>query len=440
MKKIFLIIEREFLTRVKKKSFILTTILVPVLLAGLMVVPFLIQSVKDDRQKTIIVVDRSGLAEKALVNADNIVFHFRPEASLDSLKQQCEKEGWYAIVTVSPMDEESQVSVGIYAFRQINMEVQNQVKRNLEKAVEQYKLDAYQIPGLDAILASIKTKIPIKTFVWGDDGKEKATHTGLSMGISYILSFMIYMFIFMFGSMVMRGVIEEKNNRIVEVIVSSVKPFQLMMGKITGVASVGLLQFIIWILLTLLLAAVGQSFFPATSAAGMAPAIAGSAGAEVSQVMNDTILSDIFGKLNSINFVAIIAAFLLYFLFGYFLYAALFAAIGSAVENEADTQQLTIPVTIPLILGIFLMMHTFQYPDSSLSFWGSIIPFTSPMVMMARIPFGVPFWQIALSLSLLFLTFIATVWFAGKIYRVGILMYGKKPTLKEMWKWVKYKS
>ena len=440
MKKIFLIIEREFLTRVKKKSFIITTILVPVLLAGLMVVPFFIQSVKDDRQKTIIVIDKSGLAEKALTDTENILFHFRPEASLDSLKQQFEKEGWYAIATISPINEEKQASIGMYAFRQINMDVQNHVERNMEKALEQYKLASYQIPDLDVILASIKTKIPVKTYVWGDDGKEKATHAGLSMGVSYIFSFMIYMFILAFGNMVMRGVIEEKNSRIIEVIVSSVKPFQLMMGKITGVASVGLLQFIIWILLTLVLATVAQSFFTIPPPADMMPAIAGNVGAEVTKTLESTIASDILGMLSAINFVAIIAAFLFYFLFGYLLYAALFAAVGSAVENEADTQQLTIPVTIPLILGIFLMLHTFQHPDSSLSFWGSIIPFTSPMVMMARMPFGVPFWQIALSLSLLFVTFVAIVWFAAKIYRVGILMYGKKPTFREMWKWIRYKN
>jgi ABC-2 type transport system permease protein len=216
-----------------------------------------------------------------------------------------------------------------------------------------------------------------------------------------------------------------------------VKPFQLMMGKITGVASVGLLQFIIWIVLTLVLVTVGQGFFAAaTPPADMVQSMTGIAGEEVTKAMNGA-LPDIFGMLSSINFVAIIGAFLFYFLFGYFLYAALFAAVGSAVENEADTQQLIIPVTIPLIIGIFLMLHTFQYPDSSLSFWGSVIPFTSPMVMMARIPFGVPFWQIALSLSLLFLTFLAVVWFAAKIYRVGILMYGKKPTLREIWKWTR---
>ncbi|MDR1405982.1 MAG: ABC transporter permease, partial [Prevotellaceae bacterium] len=254
MKKIFLIIEREFQTRVKKKSFIITTILVPVLFAGLMVVPFFIQSMKDDRQKTIVVIDRSGLAEKALENTEQTVFHFRPEASLDSLKQQFEREGWYAVVTIGAPDEKKQVAVAMHAFKQINMDVQSYVERQMEKAVEQYKLEAYRIPGLDTILASVKTRIPVRTFVWGDNGEEKASHTGISMGISYILSFMIYMFIFMFGGIVMRGVIEEKNSRIVEVIVSSVKPFQLMMGKITGVASVGLLQFIIWIALTLILA------------------------------------------------------------------------------------------------------------------------------------------------------------------------------------------
>jgi ABC-2 type transport system permease protein len=213
-----------------------------------------------------------------------------------------------------------------------------------------------------------------------------------------------------------------------------------MMGKITGVASVGLLQFIIWIALTLILATAAQGFLAAPPPADMMQTMTGGAGAELTQAMGKTMASDIFGMLATINFVSIIAAFLFYFLFGYFLYAALFAAVGSAVENDADAQQLTIPITIPLILGMFLMLHTFQYPDSSLSFWGSMIPFTSPMVMMARIPFGVPFWQIALSLSLLLATFTGTVWFAGKIYRTGILMYGKKPTLREILKWVRYRS
>jgi ABC-2 type transport system permease protein len=433
MNKIFLIIEREFLTRVKKKSFLVMTLLAPLLFAALMVVPVFIQGMKDDERKTIAVIDRSGLAEKALQNSDNFTFVFLPGVTLDSLKQNFNRENLYAVATISAMDEKKQPVIDLYAFKQTNMDVQRYIERGFNDAVEQHKLASYNIQGLDAIIASIKTDIKLNTFVWGDDGKEKATNTGLYMGISYILSFMIYMFIFMFGNMVMRGVIEEKSSRIIEVIVSSVKPFQLMMGKIIGIASVGLLQFIIWVVLTFGIAAVFQGVL--SEPAGLDTGLE-----NIPQAMPAGDASSILSMLGSINFTAIIVSFLLYFLFGYLLYASMFAAIGSAVENEADTQQLIIPVTIPLIIGIFLMLHTFQYPDSSLSFWASIIPFTSPMVMMARIPFGVPFWQVALSLSLLFITFVGMAWMAGKIYRTGILMYGKKPTLKEMLKWMNYKN
>ncbi len=213
-----------------------------------------------------------------------------------------------------------------------------------------------------------------------------------------------------------------------------------MMGKIVGVASVGLVQFLIWIVLTLVVSIVAQGFLGTGDISQTMPMGAMAGGEAIQQIADPSMASEIFGMLASVNFPAIILTFLFYFLFGYLLYASMYAAIGSAVENEADTQQLILPVTIPLIIGLFLMMHTFQYPDSSLSFWASMIPFTSPMVMMARVPFGVPFWQIALSLTILFATFVGVAWFAAKIYRTGILMYGKKPSLKEMWKWMKYKN
>jgi len=442
MKKIFLIIEREFLTRVKKKSFIITTILVPILMAGLMVVPFLIQSLKDNEKKTIVVVDQSGLAAAALENTSDITFDFRPEASIDSLRKNFNKEELYAVVSIGNLDGQKQPTVDMYSFKQVNLDVQKQVERSMEQAIEEYKLNSYDIAGLDTIMASIKTNLNVKSFVWDESGKEKSSNTVVYMGISYFLTFIIYIFIFLFGNMVMRGVIEEKANRIIEVIVSSVKPFQLMMGKIIGVASVGLLQFIIWVILTFGLGIAAQSIFLKPSPEMISQSVGQGMVSEetVQQLMQDPAINDIMATIMGINFLPIILSFFFFFLFGYLLYAAMFAAVGSAVENEADTQQLMIPITIPLVVGLLLMMHTFQYPDSSLSVWASMIPFTSPMVMMARVPFGVPFWQIALSLSLLFTTFVGMAWFAGKIYRTGILMYGKKASLKEMWKWLKYKN
>nr|MBP9019707.1 ABC transporter permease [Bacteroidales bacterium] len=257
----------------------------------------------------------------------------------------------------------------------------------------------------------------------------------INMAISYIASFLIYMFIFMFGSMVMRGVIDEKSNRVVEVIISSVKPFELMLGKIIGVGAVALLQFLIWVVLTFAIIFGAQAFMGVdlASAGGSVPGALpegfSASGGKVGEIL---------AALAGINFGYIILSFLAYFILGYLLYASMFAAVGSAVDNETDTQQLTIPITLPLIIGLFLMIHAFRFPDSSLSFWGSIIPFTSPMVMMARVPFGVPLWQMILSIVLLLATFIFMTYLSAKIYRVGILSYGKKASWKDLMKWLKF--
>jgi len=296
-------------------------------------------------------------------------------------------------------------------------------------------------------LKDIKTNVSIKTFTIGEEGDEKVGMVEIYMAIAYISSFMIYMFIFMFGSMVMRGVIEEKTNRIVEVIISSVKPFELMLGKILGVGSVALLQFIIWVGLTVGIIFGVSSFIGVDKLAGneqVTSSVMGGAGAgdmasvTASLSENSSPMNDVLSALSGVDFVSIILAFLAYFILGYLLYASMFAAVGSAVDNEADTQQLIFPVTLPLIIGLFIMIHTFQYPDSTLSFWGSMIPFTSPMVMMARAPFGVPVWEMALSIGLLFGTFLFMTYVSAKIYRVGILMYGKKATFKDLIKWLKY--
>ena len=439
MKKIFIIIEREFLSRVKKKSFIITTLLVPVLMAALFVGVFYVQGIKDTGQKSIIVIDHSGLAEQALESDGDLTFIFNSAASIDSLRQSFKKDGLYAVLVIGEVNNNAPVSLTMYSFTQPGLSVQTTIERSMKRVIETEKLKAYNIEGLDAIMADIKTDLSVRTFIWDESGKEKASSSALLMGISYILTFIIYISIAMFGGLVMRSVIEEKANRIVEVIISSVKPFQLMMGKIIGVASVGLLQFIIWIVLAIGIIVAAQSFLGGSDAAEMMAQQAAAQEA-VPEFAKVAASPDIFSLIGNINFLPIIVSFLFFFLFGYLLYASLFAAIGSAVENEADTQQLVMPVTIPLIVGFLLMMHTFQYPNSSLSFWASMIPFTSPMVMVTRVPFGVPLWEIVLSLSILFLTFLAIVWFSAKIYRVGILMYGKKPSLKDMWKWMRYKA
>ena len=440
MNKIWLVIKREFLTRVKKKSFIVMTILGPLLLAGLMLSPMLIMQIKDTEEKEILVADQTELFADRLQGSELIKFTAVAFVSTDSLKNRLLNGDSYALLYIEGQHDEEPIKVTLYSEKQLSVDIQGSIRKQLESIVEKKRLMGYNIENIDEILASLRTNINVATVRWDKDGGERESHTGILMGAAYVASFAIYMFIFMFGNMVMRGVIEEKSSRIVEVIISSIKPFQLMLGKIVGIALVGLLQFAIWILLTFGIVAAATS-----AMAGGLQEVAAEQVGTVQQVGGDGLTSLFSGgtlssMLAGIPFTSIIISFLFFFLGGYLLYAALFAAIGSAVENEADTQQLVIPVTIPIIIGLFIMLHSFKYPDSSLSFWASMIPFTSPMVMMARVPFGVPVWELTLSITILFATFILITWFTGKIYRVGILMYGKKPSLKEMMRWINYKS
>lgn len=442
--KIFLIISREFLIRVKKKSFIFTTLLTPLLFAALIALPSVIMmfSSDDDKQK-ILVVDRTGICEPYFKSNEKRVFEFNPTADVEAIKKNFDKENIYAVIEVKSIDSSMNMAVTAYSSKQMNIDTKESIEKSVQKAAENAKLKKYKIDNLDKILKDVRSEVNVKTFTLGEEGDEKLGMVEIYMGIAYICSFMIYMFIFMFGSMVMRGVIEEKTNRIIEVIVSSVKPFELMLGKIIGVGSVALVQFLIWIALTVgitfgIQAAFGVDKLTGNSQITQQVMQQGVAGQQVAVPEISSPMGDVMTALAGVDFVSIISAFLIYFLLGYFLYAAMFSAVGSAVDNEADTQQLILPVTLPLIIGLFIMIHTFQYPDSSLSFWGSMIPFTSPMVMMARVPFGVPMWELALSITLLIATFLFMTYVSSKIYRVGILMYGKKATWKDLIKWLKY--
>ncbi|MBQ3522539.1 MAG: ABC transporter permease [Bacteroidales bacterium] len=448
--KIGIIIGREYAIRVKKKSFIFTTILTPLLFAALMVVPSLIALYSSGEEGQMVkVVDESGIVMPYLESSKEIIFEqAAPEESLASLKENFKDSGLFAIIGISPLDSNKNLTITAYSEKQLNIDLQSQIRKSVNKAVEDNKLRAYNIPDLDRVLKDIESDVKMNTYTLDEQtGEEKESMVEIYMGIGYIASFLIYMFIFMFGSMVMRSVIDEKTTRIVEVIVSSVKPFQLMLGKIIGVAAVGLTQFLIWVVLTFAIvtgvsAAVGVDKIQESVTAGM----------PVEQVMEEMNVQNIdmqnleveesefdgiLRALREVNYIKIVVCFLIYFLLGYLLYSGMFAAVGSAVDNEADTQQLILPVTMPLIIGLFIMLHTFQYPDSSLSFWASVIPFTSPMVMMARIAYGVPAWELALSIGLLIVTFLILTYISGKIYRIGILMYGKKATWKDLWKWMK---
>ena len=440
LNKIGIIIGREYTTRVKKKSFILTTLLTPVFMAVLILIPSVIMLYQGKDQQKVMLVDRSGLVQPYFQSGDKVAYSFADaNADIDQMKSDFDDLGIDVLVVVSGLDPDNNVSVTTYSKEPVSLEDKSSIARKVETAVRDYKLKAYDIVGYEDIMAKVKTDVPVEALTLTNDGGEKADSVEAYMIMAYIMSFLIYMFTFMFGNMVMRGVIEEKSNRIVEVMVSSVSSFELMMGKIIGVAGVALTQFIIWILLTLLLVTAGGALFGADLLSSGAAAVPGAA--EATDAVAGTVANGILGGLASLNIPYLLIFFLIYFLLGYLLYASMFAAVGSAVDNEADTGQLAMPITIPLMLGLFIMLHTFQHPSSGLSFWASIIPFTSPMVMLARLPFGVvPGWQLALSIALLLLTFVFVTYLSARIYRVGILMYGKKASFKDLYKWMKSKK
>ena len=452
MNKIALIIRREYITRVRKKSFLIMTFLTPFLFALIFIIPALVMTNEDkDFKKIAVIEDGSDLFTNVIPDTKDTDFEYLEGVKLNDIKNNFAELGYYGVLYISPDLVANPDAIQLISRKQPPIGLLDHISGSLEKEIEKQKLLAYNIENLDEILRTINTSVRVQTIKMDETGSARETSTGISMALAYIGGFLMYMLVFMFGSMVMRGVIEEKTNRIVEVIVSSVKPVQLMLGKIIGVALVGLTQFALWIVLTLALVMVvktnllpegameqlqqlPQSFAEADQATA-----AGSAGTTVTAEQL-TEFQQIFAGALSMPWGLIIFSFVFYFLTGYLLYASLFAAIGSAVDNETETQQFMLPVTIPIILGLVVAMGTMQNPESSLSFWFSIIPLTSPIMMMARIPFDVPAWEIALSMGLMLLTIVGAVWMAAKIYRTGILMYGKKTSYKELWKWLTYKG
>jgi ABC-2 type transport system permease protein len=398
-------------------------------------------TIKDDKIKNIVVVDKSGLYKDVLKNNESYNFQFS-DATVDELKKQnSENSDFVALLYISNDLIKDSTAAVMYSEKQVNMELKSYVSGLLNKSIEEQKLAAYQIPNLKQMVEKSKTDIDLKTIKWSEDGNEKEASAELALMIGMITAFIIYMFIVIYGAQVMSGVVQEKTNRIVEVMISSVKPFELMMGKIIGIALVGLTQFLMWVLLTsAILFGLSSTFAKDMDMEKIQQmqelSQKGMNGVPTAEMNGE--IADFMTAVNGLDFVQIITLFIIYFLGGYLLYASLFAAIGSAVDNETDTQQFSMPIMLPIIFAIYAGIFSAENPDGPLAFWCSIIPFTSPIVMMVRLPFDVPFWQIALSIGILILSFIGTTWMAGKIYRTGILMYGKKTTWKEMWKWLKY--
>lgn len=443
------IISREYMTRVKKKSFLLTTFLVPILFAAICILPSVIMFMAKDTGKKVAVVDQSGIVMPYLVDTDAVEYEDYSAEPIDSMKARFEALGLDALVVVSPIDSVAKtVSVASYSPKPLSMELKEGVQSKVNDAVENYRLALYDITDLKQIMEDVKSDVSMATYTLDESGEEKITSSEVYMIISMVLSIIIYMFIAMFSGMVMQSVIEEKSSRVVEVLVSSVKATELMFGKIIGVACVALTQFFLWIVLTLLLVGGFSAFIGFDSLMGdpaqteqmmeMTAQMGGVDVADMTAAMaEEEGMGAVLSTLKDIDWVQMVLAFIVYFALGYLLYASFFAAIGSAVENEADTNQLQMPVTVPLMLAFFVAIYAFNAPDSPIVWWCSMIPFTSPIVMLARIPFGVPMWELALSIVLLLATFVACGWASAKIYKIGILMFGKKTTFKDLWKWLR---
>lgn len=451
LKNIQTIISREYMTRVRKKSFLLITFLGPIFFAAICILPSVIMFMTEDKGKQIAVVDQSGIVMDNFVDNDAIDYTDYSAENPDSLKTRFSELGLDALVVISPIDEAARtVHVSAFSESPMSVDLKETIASRVDDAVEDYRLSLYDITDLKQIMNDVKSDVSVATYTLGEDGEEKISSSEVYMLISLVLSMIIYMFIAMFSGMVMQSVIEEKASRVVEVLVSSVKATELMFGKIIGVACVALTQFLLWIVLTAVIVSGVSAFIGFDSMMGdpaqteqmmdMAGQMGGMDMAEMTADMSEEDgMSAVMTTLKDLNYGQLILGFFIYFALGYLLYASFFAAIGSAVENEADTNQLQLPVTIPLMIAFFIAFYAFKAPDSAVVFWGSMIPFTSPIVMLARIPFGVPGWELALSIALLVGTFIACGWASAKIYRIGILMFGKKTTFKDLWKWLKQK-
>lgn len=447
MNKSILILKREYLTRVKKKSFIITTLLVPIFMAALMFLPAYLATMDDKEERTIAVYDPTGLVLNQIEGNNFTKFHYIPEQEFNEVRKNFSGGKYYAVLYV-PENILTTNHAEMISDKQVTFDIKNMITSRIENIIEKEKrkkvIDETGDPDLEKKLAATRTNITVDTIKLGEEGKAVKSSTEIAMIMGYIAGFLIYFFVFSYGMMVMRGVMEEKTNRIVEVIISSVKPFQLLFGKVVGIGLVALTQIAIWVVLgtaivTGLSAFVGGN---STDTAMQAQNIMNNQ--QIQQLGNNpevqNKMAEILGLIGNLNMPLIVFSLFFYFIGGFILYASLMGAIGSAVDADEDAQQMMFPVMMPLILSMIILFAVAKNPEGPLAFWASVIPLTSPIIMMARIPFGVPIWEIILSMALLLATIVGTIWMAGKIYRTGILMYGKKVNFKEIVKWLFYKN
>lgn len=435
MNKILLVIQREYVTRVLKKSFWISSLLAPVLITAIYAIPIWL-AMKDKEQKQIAIFDQSHLLKSADLQDKELVFTFTnvPE---QVYKTQFAKSGYDAFVSI-PVDVlVNPKGVHIYSSKNIGLSLKESIERLVQNKVRQELM--FKAGISTKVYEDTQVDIASETITVSENGGETSSSSAGAMILAGIMGLILYVTLLLYGSQVMNGVIEEKSNRIIEVIISSVKPYQLMLGKIIGVGLVGLTQFLLWIVLTIGLTQVTGKIY-AAKAKAIVSVGQGKSSVDMSKAIQDSPMGEVTKVLESTNIPLILVAFLFYFFVGYLLYSSLFAAIGSAVESATEAQQFTFIVMIPIILSFLLAQYTMQDPDSTVAFWASMIPFTSPINMMVRLPYGVPVWELVLSMSLLVVGFLACSWISARIYRVGILMYGKKATWKELSKWLFYKG
>ena len=436
MSKIGIVIEREYLERVKKKSFIITTILMPILMLALMMAPAAIMLFVDSSESKVLVVDNSKMIAQKLKDREDVKFELAHDITLDSALNREDVSS--VLVIPANVINAQRSTLKLYSNGPSSITTESAITDQVNSIIETERLKKYNIENLDTILSEVSSNVALST-VRNDKEDEEAMSSGFSYAIGIGMAFILYMFLLIYGQMVMTSIIEEKGNRVLEVVVSSVKPAQLMMGKIIGVALVAVTQMVLWgILLSLMSAFVLPAVMPADAMADIAAVQSGN----IDGVSDPSSLSMIQGvaMLGEVGrIISLVGLMTLFLIGGFLIYSSIFAAIGSAVDNIQDASQLTSVAVFPIIFGIIFAMVAASDPTGSVAFWMSMFPLTSPMVMVARIPFGIPAWEIILSLALLIAGFIFMVWLAGKIYRVGIFMYGKKPTIKEVIRWTRYK-
>ncbi|MDE5726778.1 MAG: ABC transporter permease [Duncaniella sp.] len=426
MSKIGIIIEREYLERVKKKSFIFTTLLMPLLMVGLMTLPAIIMAYAGTSETSVLVVDNSGGIAGHLEDDNDVRFSIAaPGVSVDSALRVEDTD--MVLIIPENIVSSPKSTLKVFSNGPSSVSVEATIRSQVNDIVEEQRLAQYNIGNLAEIIEAVKSDVAINT-IRQDKGGEETLSTDASFGIGIGMSFVLYMFLILYGQMVMNSIIEEKNNRVLEVVVTSVKPTNIMLGKITGVALVALTQILIWGVLVLAMSAyVLPAIMPQSAA------IEGMASQESTMMAAMQSLTDV-GQIASL-----VGLMTLYLMLGFLVYAAIFAAVGSSVDNVQDATQLTSFALYPIIFGLIFAMVAAANPSGSLAFWSSLFPLTSPMVMVARVPFGIAWWEILASVLLLVATFFGLAWMAGKIYRVGIFMYGKKPSVKEVMKWISYK-